>query len=147
MSSLRAGPGPTLCSCNERRLIKMGAPSHVTSLQNVFSILWLRLGLRQVVDTTDTRLPLWFSEDGAQETAAVLESSSLTLTACGRSQSSSNSSPPGPGTRQCWFIINTKTERVGYQITPVDLLYVRRQVGHHELNTLIFSYKIHYFIP
>lgn len=31
-----------------------------TSLQYVFSILWLRLGFRQVVDTTDTRLPLWF---------------------------------------------------------------------------------------
>lgn len=49
------------------------------------------------MEITDTRLPLWFSEDGAQETAAVLESNSLTLTACGRSRSSSNSSPPGPG--------------------------------------------------
>lgn len=70
----------------------------VTSLQYVFSILWLRLGLKQVVETTDTRLPLWLSEDGAQDTAAVLESSSRMLTACGRSRSSSNSSPPGPGT-------------------------------------------------
>lgn len=76
----------------------------VTSLQYVFSILWLRLGLRQVVDTTDTRLPLWFSEDWAQEMAAVLESSSLMLTACGRSRSSSSSSPPGPGTRQDGFM-------------------------------------------
>lgn len=64
------------------------------------SILWLRLGLRQVVETTDTKLPLWSSEDGAQEMVAVLESSSLTLTPCGRSRSSSNSSPLGPGTHQ-----------------------------------------------
>lgn len=42
---------------------------------------WLRLGLRQVVDTTDTTLPLCCSGDGAQETAAVLESSRRMLTA------------------------------------------------------------------
>lgn len=42
---------------------------------------WLGLALRQVVDTTATRLPLCVSLDGAQDTAAVLESSRRTLTA------------------------------------------------------------------
>lgn len=36
------------------------------------------------METTDTRLPLWVSEDGAQETSAVLEPSSRTPTAWGR---------------------------------------------------------------
>lgn len=63
---------------------------------------WLGLlGRRQVVDTTDTRLPLGrrppaAGAGSAHDTAALPESSSRTLTARGRSRSSSSSSPSGP---------------------------------------------------
>lgn len=60
---------------------------------------WLRLGLRQVRDTTETRLPLWLCVDGAQDTAAMFFPSIFTLTACGRSLGCSSHSPEGPGVR------------------------------------------------
>lgn len=90
-----------------------------TSLQYVFSILWLRLGFRQVVDTTDTRLPLCCSEDAAQDTAAVLESSSRTLTPRGRSRSSSSSSPSGPARER------THQNRFPLKKTPVMRLQIK----------------------
>lgn len=59
---------------------------------------WLILGRRQVSDSTEIRLPLYLRADGAQDTAAVLESSIFTLTACGRSCGCSIHSPSGPAT-------------------------------------------------